>query len=188
MASPIKMSSAVERVRAGTFARDQVAAFYIELRSPMCASLLRRKLPADEVEDIVQESFVRLLCHGPENLKSEEVRYWLFRVAHNLAIDRQRSGWRSLLDSQTDIDTVIPTYPSAGSDPEKTYLNREQWELVQGSLARLTPLQRHAIRLRIAGLSYKAIAHRLKGTTNSVGELIRRGLKRLGETGNDVID
>jgi RNA polymerase sigma factor (sigma-70 family) len=180
--------TAVVKPRLVALPPEQIATFYQELRSPLSASLRRWRLPAEEVEDLVQETFVRLMSHGPEDLDADSARYWLFRVAHNLAIDRQRSGWRSLLDEQTDIDLLLTTYPSARFDPEKTFLDREQWRIVQSNLAKLTPRQQYAIYMRISGLSYKAIAHQLNGTTNSVGELIRRGLKRLGENGNGVIE
>jgi RNA polymerase sigma factor (sigma-70 family) len=183
LASPIKISSPLGKPLHGAHRRDQVAALYLELRAPLTASLRRWKLPAEEVEDIVQETFVRLLVSGPEDLKAENTRFWLFRVAHNLAIDLQRSGWRNLLDSQANFDLLLSAHPSPDSNPERIYLNQEQWELVRDNLARLTPRQQHAIHLRIVGFSYKAIAHQLKGTTNSVGELIRRGLKRLGDMG-----
>lgn len=166
--------------------RDEVATFYQDLRSPLCASLRRWKLPADEVEDLVQETFVRLLSHGPGNLNVENARYWLFRVAHNLAIDRQRSGRIALLDSQTNFEILLSARPSPDFDPEKIYLDGEQWRVVQDSLAKLTPRQRDAIHLRITGLSHKAIANQLKATTTGVAELIRRGLKRLGESANDA--
>jgi RNA polymerase sigma-70 factor, ECF subfamily len=155
----------------------------MELRSPLCASLRRWRLPVGEAEDIVQEAFVRLLSHGPEDLNPERVRYWLFRVVHNLAIDRQRSEWRNLMDSQANFDVLISTTPSPNLDPEKIYLRSEQWRMVQDNLAKLTPRQQDAMRLRAIGLSYKAIADQLKGTTSSVAELIRRGVKRLGEKG-----
>jgi RNA polymerase sigma factor (sigma-70 family) len=158
-----------------------VAAFYLELRAPLSASLRRWKLQADEVEDVVQDAFLRLLSHGPEDLKAERARYWLFRVAHNLAIDRQRSGFRTFLDPQADFDLLLLVHPSRQFNPEKIYLDQEQWRLVQDSLAKLTLRQQQAIYLRIVGFSYKAIADELKGSANSVGELIRRGLKRLGD-------
>jgi RNA polymerase sigma factor (sigma-70 family) len=160
-----------------------VAALYGELRVPLGASLRRWKLPAEEVEDIVHDTFVRFLAQGPEDINAENARYWLFRVAHNLAIDRRRSGWRNLLDSQANFDALLSAHPSPHSNPEKIYLAQEQQRVVQKSLAKLTPRQQHAIYLRIIGFSYAAIAHQLKGSTNSVGELIRRGLKRLGEMG-----
>lgn len=163
------------------FSQDQVAIFYLELRSPLCASLRRWKLTAEETEDIVQETFVRLLTHAPGDLKPENVRYWLFRVAQNLAIDRLRSGWRSLLDAQVDADMLLALRASPNFNPEKIYLDGERLRVVKDNLAKLTPRQQHAIHLRSTGLSHKAIARQLKATTNSVSELIRRGLKRLGE-------
>jgi len=160
-----------------------VAALYVELRAPLSASLRRWKLPAEEMEDIVQDTFLRLLSHGPADLEAESTRYWLFRVAHNLAIDHQRSGWWNLQDSQANFDLFLSAHPSPHFNPEKIYLDRELQRAVQSNLARLTPRQQHAIYLRIVGFSYKAIADQLKGTSSSVGELIRRGLKRLGEMG-----
>jgi RNA polymerase sigma-70 factor, ECF subfamily len=192
VASPTKISPddyfpprlvAVAKARSAAFAQDQIAAFYLELRSPLCASLRRWNLPPEEVEDVVQETFVRLLSHGPADLKAENARYWLFRVAHNLAIDRLRSGRSNLLDSQADFDLLLSARPSPHFDPEKIYLDGEQWRVVQDNLAKLTPRQRRAIHLRITGLSHKAIARRLRGTANSVAELIRRGLRRLEENG-----
>jgi len=187
LASPIKISSAVGKPQPGAFRQEQVAAFYLELRAPLCASLRRWKFPAEEVEDIVQDTFLRLLSHGPDELKAENTRYWLFRVAHNLAIDRQRSGWRNLQDSQANFDVFLSAHPSPHFDPEKIFLDREERKAVQTSLAKLTPRQQQAIYLRIIGFSYKAIADQLKGTTNSVGELIRRGLKRLGDMGANAL-
>jgi RNA polymerase sigma-70 factor, ECF subfamily len=159
-----------------------MAALYLELRAPMTASLRRWKLPAEEVEDIVQDAFVRLLSQAREDLNAENARYWLFRVAHNLAIDRQRSGWRNLLDSGANFNVLLSVRSSPHSNPEKIYLAQEQRITMQHNLAKLTPRQQHAIYLRIIGFSYKAIAGQLKGSsTKSVAELIRRGLKRLGE-------
>jgi RNA polymerase sigma-70 factor (ECF subfamily) len=183
LASPIKISSALGKPRHGAYRHDQVAAFYLELRAPLSASLRRWKLSPEELEDIVQETFVRLLVSGPDDLDAENTRYWLFRVAHNLAIDLLRSGWRNLTDSQANSDLLLSAHPSPHSNPERIYLDHEQWELVRDNLAKLTLRQQHAIYLRITGFSYKAIAHQLKGTTNSVGELIRRGLKRLEDMG-----
>lgn len=158
----------------------------MKLRSPLSASLRRWKLPAEEVEDIVQETFVRLLSHWPDHLSVEDARFWLFRVAHNLAVDRCRSGWNNRLDAQADFDVLLSARASPHFDPEETYLQREQWQLIQDNLTKLTRRQRHAIYMRITGLSYKAIAHQLKGTTNGVGELIRRALKRLGKNGSSA--
>jgi len=180
LASPIKISSAAGKPRQPSFRKEQVAALYLELRAPLSASLRRWKLSVEEVEDIVQEAFVRLLASGSEELKADDARYWLFRVAQNLAIDLRRSGWKNLLDSRTNFDVLLLARPHPHLNPEKMYLALEHWQLVRENLAKLTTRQQHAIYLRIMGFSHRAIAHQLKGTTSSVGELIRRGLKRLG--------
>ena len=50
---------------------------------------------ADSAEDVVQETFVRLYKQvqrrGEQSIR--DVGPWLFRVAHNLAIDHGRRRW-----------------------------------------------------------------------------------------------
>jgi RNA polymerase sigma-70 factor (ECF subfamily) len=165
--------------------KAQIAEFYTAVRPSMVSALRYRRLAVEDIEDIIQEVFLRLLVRSPKNLDADTVRFWLLRVARNLATDIQRSGGRCPFDQIETFDSVISIMPSRDPNPEELYHYAEKWQRVRDGLAMLTPRQRHAIDLRITGLSCKEIAERLKSTPHSVEELIRRGLKRLARGCND---
>jgi RNA polymerase sigma factor (sigma-70 family) len=165
-----------------SFREGQIAELYDEVYRSLHASLRRQGLSAEDIEDIIQEAFLRLLCCAPDGLPDDAMRYWLFRVAHNLAVDTQRAGWKYTMDPDTTFDAMMAVSPGDDFNPEQQVLHAEKWQSVENALTTLTPRQQHAIHLRIAGMSHKDIALHLKSNTQSVAELIRRGLERLRET------
>ena len=48
----------------------------------------------EDAEDIVQETFLRLVRAEPELLDSAHQRAWLLRVAANCVTDLRRSAWK----------------------------------------------------------------------------------------------
>lgn len=162
-----------------TFPHEHVALIYESLRPSLYASLRQHRLATEDIEDIVQEAFLRLLDRFPDNLLADNARSWLFRVAYNLAIDFRRSGWKSGSDAQTNFEVDISRVPDERLNPEQTYLFAERRGRLQKHLEMLSPRQRQAISLRITGLSCMEIAELLNSTPHSVEELIRRGAKRL---------
>lgn len=53
--------------------------------------LLARLNSRDDAEDLLQEVFIRLLRHGDDFCSVTQPRAWLYRVARNGLIDRQRT-------------------------------------------------------------------------------------------------
>lgn len=51
-----------------------------------------------DAEDVVQETFYRLLTRAPRFASGEHEKRWLIRVAVNLCHDRQKSIWNSRVD------------------------------------------------------------------------------------------
>lgn len=161
------------------FHHEHVALIYESLRPSLYASLRQHRLATEDIEDIIQEAFLRLIDRFPDNLLADNAQSWLFRVAYNLAIDFRRSGWKSASDAQTDFEVVISRVPDDRLNPEQIYLFAERRQRLQKHLEILSPRQRQAISLRITGLSCMEIAELLNSTPHSVEELIRRGAKRL---------
>src|SRR5260370_8585829 len=64
---------------------------YRELRKPLLRYLVCLGLSADEAQDMVQDAFLSLHRHLASGGSQENIRSWLFRVAHNGARNRQRS-------------------------------------------------------------------------------------------------
>ena len=105
---------------------DRLFDAYMALRGQI-ARLVMRIVPPKEVEDIVQETYVRI-CQVDNRDAIREPRSYLFRTAQNLALDHVKRA-ESRLTSGTDIDALPaedflspsemdPTYAQVASDEE----------------------------------------------------------------------
>jgi hypothetical protein len=74
--------------------RQKVTQVFELLRDPVYRYLFRVLDNRDEAEDLTQEVFLRLYAHLQKGNPVANVRAWVFRVAHNLAIDQQRKKGR----------------------------------------------------------------------------------------------
>src|SRR5450755_259305 len=70
--------------------RQSLGDAFTELREPVCRYLLALGLAAPEAEEVVQETFLRLCQHLDSDRPRDNLRGWVFRVAHNLARDEHR--------------------------------------------------------------------------------------------------
>jgi RNA polymerase sigma-70 factor, ECF subfamily len=67
-------------------------ALWSEFRRPLAAFLARRvRRPAD-VDDLLQEVFLRIHTHIEALKESDHVAGWIFKTARNVLIDFERSG------------------------------------------------------------------------------------------------
>jgi hypothetical protein len=73
---------------------EQVIEIYDAMRPSLLAYLGSLGLARNDSEDIIHDSFLRLFDHMAGKAKSENLRGWIFRVAHNLAMDGFRAGRR----------------------------------------------------------------------------------------------
>jgi RNA polymerase sigma-70 factor (ECF subfamily) len=104
----------------------------------------------------------------------KNIRAWVFRVAHNLAIDRQR---RKIQFEPMDSDGWDQTCdPAPGA--EQRVLDGEQHRRLQRALTSLSTQEKHCLELRAEGLSYKEIADildmRMPTLVKYLGRIIQR--------------
>lgn len=119
----------------------------------------------DDADDCFQETFLAALAAYPRLRNNSNLRAWLFKIAHNKAIDRHRA--RSRETSRSSIE------PMTSRDGHK-----EVWFEVE----RLPNKQRAAVLHRYAGgLSYKEIASVMSTTDAAARRNVHEGLKRLKE-------
>jgi len=133
---------------------------------------------AADAEDLAQEAFVRLYTSLQSENRIGNVRSWLFRVAHNLAIDYLRQvrhldhdvpeGW------ELREDRLDP-----GANAEQRLLEQEQRQRLRRAMIRLSPQERYCLELRAEGLSYREIAEVLGVSISSVNTFLGRGVKKL---------
>lgn len=128
---------------------------------------------ASAAQDVVQETFLRLLANGQpiDNLSA-----WLHRVAHNLALDHLRKEARLRKLHLAVAPRHEPLAPSPAEDLDR----REAHALMLCELERLTANERAVLVLKIKeGRSYQEISALTGLTTSNVGYLIHQGLKKL---------
>ncbi len=74
------------------FATDSCEAtdLYRELRKPLLRYLAGLGLSAEEAQDVAQDAFLSLHEHLAADGSQENIRSWVFRVAHNRARNYQQ--------------------------------------------------------------------------------------------------
>jgi RNA polymerase sigma-70 factor (ECF subfamily) len=160
---------------------EQTVRLYDSLRPSLYRYLLNVGLPSQEVEEIVQETFLRLYRHLHKQGADENLRAWIYQVAHNLSADFRKSRrrlvettpelWGELSDSRTD--------DSPG--PEDQVLRKERVTRVAKALSELTRLQSDCVNLRAEGFRYREIAGILGVATSTVSGSLRNAINRLAK-------
>jgi RNA polymerase sigma-70 factor (ECF subfamily) len=124
---------------------------------------------ADEAEDVVQETFLKLTAHLDAKRPLPNVRGWLYTVAAHACRDRQRGRWR-WLPWVAELDRR-PAFERADSGDAAA-------PILVGIRA-LGRRDRLLIALRAQGLDYREIAAATGIKPASVGRLLARALERV---------
>lgn len=134
-----------------------------------------------EAEEIVQEAFLRLYRLLRAGQSVRDVRSWIFRVSHNLAVDQQR-GRRFISPVEPSFwDEFSQHRPDARPNPEQTLIFQEKQEKLEAILVQLSPQQRQCLLLRVEGFRHREIAEILAVTVPTVTESLRRCIKKLAK-------
>ena len=136
----------------------------------------------DFVDDLVQETWLRVLERGSSYDGRSRFEPWLFTIARNLAIDHIRKGRISSLDSnaEEEQDTALQTPPSNAPSPFTLAARTEDAERLAASLQTLEPIYREALVLRFQEeLSLQEISGVVGAPVATVASRIYRGLRTL---------
>ncbi len=153
-----------------------------EIVSMRLGAHLRGKL---EIEDVLQETFVRALQSISRFTWRDEPAFlrWLQVIAENRIRDALKGTHRAVeLQLQNDVQ-------EGGVSPSKHVRRNERFDRLQQSLDRLSPDHRRVIFLsRIEGLRTGEIARRMNRSESAVKSLLFRALRELkssfGDTGS----
>jgi len=124
---------------------------------------------ADAAQDVVQDTFLRLIAHLDAGRTLPNARGWLYTVAAHACRDRQRRlgrwlPWIAERDTRQAADT-----------PDR----RDGTQGALDAIRALAPRDRLLIALRAQGLSYREIGDAAGIRATSVGRLLARALDRL---------
>ncbi len=160
-------------------AKSQVTRLFEAHGHPLYRYLVTLIGESGAAEEIAQEVFLKLYEHLSNGIRIANVRSWSYKVAHNLAIDFVRGQKRNAAGGDLLWTGLAETRADASPNPEARVLSSEQSAHLQAALAALPVQQRACLLLRAQGFRYREIAQMLGVAVPTVGECLRRGIRRL---------
>jgi len=155
----------------------QLLALAGELRPELhryCARLMGSVI---EGEDVVQDTFARAFVALDELAETPPLRAWLFRIAHNRALDLLRSR---AIRAAEPIEAAHEVADPQSRDPVEVLMRREAVETAVSRFVELPTAQRSAVILKdVLDQSLEEIAAMLDLTVNAVKAHLARGRARL---------
>ena len=113
-----------------------------------------------DIEELVQDTFVRAFGSIDGFRGDSSLRTWLFTIQRRLVVDRRRTARRRRSEVDVQEDDVATAYTALDG-----VLADETERRLMGAMARLSPMQRDVFTLRVTeGLSYRDIAEVLGST------------------------
>jgi RNA polymerase sigma-70 factor (ECF subfamily) len=160
-------------------ADDPFADLFDEVYPGLCRFLECLIGRSGAAQEIAQESFLRLFRTGLDVVPRDEARFWLYRVARNLAINElsRRATQHRFRDQ------VAKLFLRSNRRPEESIETAERRRELIGLLERLPEDQRAALLLREQDeMSYSEIARVLNVSESKVKVDIFRARCRLRES------
>lgn len=157
-------------------AEDEVLRLFDDLRDPLLRYVRTFGLEVTDAEDLVQDVFLALFSHLRRGGGRSNLRGWLFRVAHNMALKRRMRRRREHVsfDACTFIEPHAP-----GRNPEEDLSDRERRRRALAVLSALPERDRSCVDLRGHGLRYREIAKVLGMSLGAVAKSLTRAMARM---------
>lgn len=156
---------------------DEVVVLFDQYREPLLRYLSNFGVAIPDGEDVIQEVFLALFRHLYHGKPRENLRGWLFQVAHNLA-SRRRYRTRLELEARAEAgfrDLGVDLSPS----PEAQMAHDETQQLLLAVVNALPEADRRCLFLRAEGLRYREIAQTLGISLGAVSLSLARSLARI---------
>ena len=140
---------------------------------------------AADAEDVVQETFLRVLRHRNKLGDVRDYRVWLVRIAWNLVLDRKRRAkTRPQVDDFEDLARVLPTGEMRA---EKMVITAQRHARILGLIDTLPEREREVLLLSAVNeLSTVEIALVLKTTESTIRSRLYRARHALAAKMTDT--
>jgi len=168
-----------ERAPAPTADELEVIQLFDELRSRLLRYLLAFGLPAQDGEEVIQEVFLALFQHLQRGKSRQNLRGWIFRVAHNLGLKRRLASRREPASVFASEEGLASDRADPAENPEEQLLRSQRQNRLQAVLRALPEQDQWCLTLRAEGLRYREIAEVLDISLASVSASLGRSLARL---------
>lgn len=154
---------------------DYLERLFAEQRPPLLRYATRLLGDHERAEDVVQDTFVRLMAQRSDAVDGHVVE-WLFTVCRHRALDVLRKERRMKRFEEGQVERVTAAEPRPGRALEEAETNAAILRLID----RLPPNQQEVVRLKFQnGFSYQEIARITELSVGNVGFLIHTAVMRL---------
>ncbi len=139
----------------------------------------------DDAEEITQEVFLSLYSCLKKGTRVANLRAWLFRVAHNMAINHQKRLTPITPVEESEWVRLCQEHKDPACDGEQRLLSEERRHRVIQAMSLLSSQERHCLNLRAEGLCFREIAEVLNIRISTVETFIDRGIKKISREIHD---
>jgi RNA polymerase sigma-70 factor (ECF subfamily) len=154
---------------------DLVAATYDAHQRELYSFALRTSRDPEVAEDLVHESFLRLIVEVEAGREPTNVRAWLYRVIANLAVSRARRA----AVAQKQLGELLDRRTEGGPEPQ--FLEQERRSDLDVVLAELGEDARTALLMAANGFSGLEIAEAIGRSANATRSMMCRARLQLRE-------
>jgi RNA polymerase sigma-70 factor (ECF subfamily) len=157
--------------------RTLIDALYRKYSQALRKFLVRQRVSGDDVPDIVQETYCRVLKSG----ELESIRHpkaFLFQVANNVARNAARHRRSGVEDDSVDID--LAEVDDGAPSPYRRLKAEQELAVVRAALEELAPKCREVFVLnRFENWSYAQIAVELNLSVSMIEKYVSQALSHL---------
>jgi RNA polymerase sigma-70 factor (ECF subfamily) len=156
----------------------EVMELFEQVRNPLLRYVLSFGVSLHDAEEVTQEVFLSLFLHLQLGRSRKNLRGWLFRVAHNLALRLRHANQRCPDATGSDWVTAEKQHdPSPNPEEQVSSIQRQRRLLAV--VDALPEDDRSCLRLRAEGLRYREISAVLGMSLGAVSISLTRSLARL---------
>lgn len=150
------MTAEFAESEAGDVKRTLLDALYRKYSQALREFLARQRLKPDEVADIVQETYCRIHQAGKvDTIRNPKA--FLFRVAHNVRLNKQKHCRSCGEDDALDISSIEIASDEPG--PYRSFKGEQELAIVRAAFEELTPKCREAFVMnRFQNMTFAQIA------------------------------
>ena len=165
---------------------EEVVELFEQFRNPLLRYLMTLGLNVHDGEEVIQEVFLALFQHLKKGKRGDNLRGWIFRVAHNLALKQFRSTKSKIERASVPIEEVQAEFLSTVASPEEVLEQTRSEERIRAVIQALPEQDRRCLYLRAEGLRYREIAETLGVSLGSVANSLERAIGKLSRAREQV--
>ncbi len=156
----------------------EVLRLFEQYRNPLLRYALSFRIRSHDAEEVIQEVFLSLFRHLQLGRSRRNLRGWVFRVTHNLAL-KQRYANQGLRDTVEFGEATAQEQLDTAPNPEEHLSNAQRRLRLLAVVEALGETEKNCLRLRAEGLRYREIAEVLGISLGSVSASLARSMERL---------